>query len=117
MSDELHIRLRHTSGDIGPIEVPGSLTVEQFKERILADWPRDGALALETPTCPADLKIILSGKFLEASQVLDDLRPSMGDPKSDFIVTMHCVVRAAAFGKSSARSKDREKATGCCTVQ
>lgn len=30
-----------------------------------------------------------------------DLRPSMGDPKSDFIVTMHCVVRAAAFGKSS----------------
>ena len=23
MSDELHIRLRHTQGDIGPIEVPG----------------------------------------------------------------------------------------------
>ena len=30
-----------------------------------------------------------------------DLRPSMGDPKSDFIVTMHCVVRAAGFGKSA----------------
>ena len=93
-----------------------------------------------------------------------DLRPSMGDPKSDFIVTMHCVVRAAGFGKSAglhlllcpshaqcggasflcghydvagmyawlggstiftftpccgvaARSKDKEKATGCCLVQ
>ena len=23
MSDELHIRLRHTQGDVGPIEVPG----------------------------------------------------------------------------------------------
>lgn len=30
-----------------------------------------------------------------------DLRPSMGDPKSDFIVTMHCVVRPAGFGKSA----------------
>jgi len=25
----------------------------------------------------------------------------MGDPKSDFIVTMHCVVRAAGSSKSS----------------
>lgn len=33
----------------------------------------DGALASETPTTPADLKIILSGKFLEASQVLDGM--------------------------------------------
>lgn len=28
-----------------------------------------------------------------------DLRPSMGDPKSGFIVTMHCVVRPAGTGK------------------
>ena len=85
----------------------GHLTVQQFKERILADWPRgigssltvvllcffvvlarmpgdrklhaltyqdyhaDGALALETPSSPSDLKIILSGKFLEPTQVLD----------------------------------------------
>lgn len=117
MSDELHIRLRHTQGDVGPIEVPGSLTVLQFKERVLSDWPRDGALALETPTSPSDLKIILSGKFLESSQILDDLRPSMGDPKSDFIVTMHCVVRAAGSSKSSARSKEKDKSTGCCAVQ
>ena len=31
----------------------------------------EGALASETPSSPADLKIILSGKFLEANQVLD----------------------------------------------
>ncbi len=31
----------------------------------------DGALALETPASASDLKIILSGKFLESSQVLD----------------------------------------------
>lgn len=117
MSHDLHIRLRHTQGDIGPIEVPGSLNVHQFKERILADWPRDGALALETPASPSDLKIILSGKFLEPSQILDDLRPSMGDPKSDFTVTMHCVVRAAGSTKSSARSKDKDKSSSCCLVQ
>ncbi len=86
MSDELHIRLRHTQGDIGPIEVPGihalnyegsenclfhvsklrkaasifklvlchmsfsmltgSLTVLQFKERVLSDWPRGTAHGL-----------------------------------------------------------------------
>lgn len=64
MSDDLHIRLRHTQGDIGPIEVPGKvpennvsldvvtkpdsvdnfaiggITVQQFKERIFTDWPR-----------------------------------------------------------------------------
>ena len=64
MSDDLHIRLRHTQGDIGPIEVPGKvpetnvsfhvvtkpdsvdnfaiggITVQQFKERIVTDWPR-----------------------------------------------------------------------------
>ena len=33
----------------------------------------DGALALETPTSPSDLKIILSGKFLESSQILDGM--------------------------------------------
>ena len=33
----------------------------------------DGALALETPASPSDLKIILSGKFLESSQVLDGM--------------------------------------------
>lgn len=95
MSDELHIRLRHTQGDIGPIEVPGidasnyegskvcltcvskccpgilacreiaaskfklglshmfvsmltgSLTVLQFKERVLSDWPRGTAHGLQ----------------------------------------------------------------------
>ena len=34
---------------------------------------------------------------------LVDLRPSMGDPKSDFIVTMHCVVRAAGSSKTSGK--------------
>lgn len=33
--------------------------------------PTDGALAAETPTAASDLKIILSGKFLEPGQVLD----------------------------------------------
>ena len=40
---------------------------------ILLTGGTDGALASETPATSADLKIILSGKFLEASQVLDGM--------------------------------------------
>ena len=49
----------------------------------------DGALAAETPTAASDLKIILSGKFLEPGQVLDG---------AGFCLASLCTVHIAQLG-------------------
>ena len=133
--------------------------MQQFKERVLLDWPRGGyllacrtvlsaGLMQDTSACRrgclvfGDAVITIRFKnhpqrkvlgafpgpgwyaFLatifdvtvnhmnkmtlsnitELSACTTDLRPSMGDPKSDFIVTMHCVVRPAGSSKSSGKA-------------
>lgn len=40
MGEQLLIRFRHTQGDVGPLSMPASLTVQQAKERLFAAWPR-----------------------------------------------------------------------------
>lgn len=117
MSDFL-VRFRHTQGDIGPLKYPGEATVQQIKDSLLADWPKEGPLAKEPPHSANDIKVILGGKFLEGHQHLDELRASMGDPKADTVVTMHLVVRAASAEKQTGKSKDPDASQGCsCCIQ
>ncbi len=40
MSDDIELKFRHVSGDIGPIKVPGSSSILQVKELVFAQWPK-----------------------------------------------------------------------------
>lgn len=114
MSEQLQFRFRHTQGDVGPLSLPISLTVQQTKERLFAAWPKDGPLGETGPNSPADLRLILSGKFLESSETLEALKPQMGELKSDTIVTLHVVVRLSMLSKmSGGKFGEKEEGTGC----
>lgn len=39
MLEDIELRFRHTSGDVGPIKCAGTLSVEAVKEKLLAAWP------------------------------------------------------------------------------
>jgi hypothetical protein len=48
MSDEIELKFRHVSGDIGPLKVAGSCSVLQVKERLFAAWPKGEKLNIGT---------------------------------------------------------------------
>lgn len=112
---DLKVRFRHVCGDIGPFLFPSSANVQDLREKLCQEWPKDGTLGKDTPTNPSDLKIILSGRFLDSSECLEELKRAMGDPRSDAVVTMHVVVRSAASVKSTAGKLGKEEQGGCCS--
>ncbi|CAK0741160.1 hypothetical protein CVIRNUC_001304 [Coccomyxa viridis] len=117
MSDDIELKFRHVSGDIGPIKVPGSSSILQVKELVFAQWPKDGPVSADKASAPPELRLILGGKFLAESETLNDLRPAMGEIKADTIVTMHVIVRAAPAGKPQGKEK-KEQQQGCsCSIQ
>ena len=66
-----------------------------------------------------DVRLILSGKFLDDAIVLQDLRASMGNPSRDDMVTVHLVIRPEA-AKPLPKPRKVPKAGsggGCCAVQ
>jgi hypothetical protein len=48
MSDEIEVKFRHVSGDIGPLKVPGSSSILQVKEKLFAAWPKGEKLSTAT---------------------------------------------------------------------
>lgn len=118
--DTLHIRLRHTyAGDLGPYTLPDSTTVQQLKDKIISEWPKDGAWAKEPPSQSGDVRLILSGKFLDNSKALKDYRKEMGELKPDTTVTMHLHVRPqqTPSQKPSAAPDKQQEQQGCgCIV-
>lgn len=56
----------------------------------------DGALAAETPTAASDLKIILSGKFLEPGQILDGEQLSSQFVRSQLQLNNTCLAGMCA---------------------
>ncbi len=40
MSDDIELKFRHVSGDIGPLKVSGSSSILQVKEQLYAQWPK-----------------------------------------------------------------------------
>ncbi|CAL5223633.1 g6177 [Coccomyxa viridis] len=118
MSDDIELKFRHVSGDIGPLKVSGSSSILQVKEQLYAQWPKDGPVSTDKPSAASDLRLILGGKFLDNSETLNDLRPSMGELKADTVVTMHVIVRPAPAGKPQTSKEKKEAQQGCgCTVQ
>jgi len=93
MGDTLQLRFRHQAGDLGPFPFPDTTSIQEVKEKVLAAWPTEGPFTSEAPpSSAADLRFILSGKFLEAGRPLRDYRRDMGDLGD--VVTMHMLVRA-----------------------
>ena len=39
MAEAIQLRFRHTGGDIGPSTFPDSTTIQQIKEKLVAEWP------------------------------------------------------------------------------
>ncbi|GAX74926.1 hypothetical protein CEUSTIGMA_g2372.t1 [Chlamydomonas eustigma] len=124
MAEEIQLKFRHESaGDIGPISFPESTTFTTVKERLISEWPR-GATASEVPTQAADVKLILSGRFIEATKTLKDYKKDMGELKPDSVVTLLVFVRPQAAVKkpaaptpAPATKATEEEAKGCtCTI-
>ena len=93
------VRFRHSAGDLGPLIFSPSANIQTVKERLLAEWPRgvhglftprpghhmpgngppshcwaclaDGSMGSDAPSCVADMKLILGGKFLDNSESLE----------------------------------------------
>ncbi len=45
MSEDIELRFRHTSGDVGPLKCAGTMSVGAVKERLLSEWPKGGLYA------------------------------------------------------------------------
>lgn len=116
MAEDLQIRFRHTSGDVGPFVYSDATTVQQLKEKLLADWPKEGPLSNESPASPGDLKLILSGKYVDNHRTLRDYRKDMGDPQPGSVVTMHIVIRPASNGKANGPASENDAPKGCACV-
>lgn len=109
-AESIHVRCRHALGDISS-GFSDTASVQTVKERLLAEWPKDGSLGPESPTSVADIRLILGGKFLENSESLDVLRQSLGDLADTQVITMHVVLR-----QPQAKGKKQEDSKGCSCV-
>jgi len=119
MGEQISLRFRHTQGDIGPLTVPLTSTVQALKERLFNTWPKDGPLSEGGPNSPGDLRLILNGKFLESAETLEGLKPQMGELKSDTVVTVHVIVRISVLSKTLSGGKlgDKDESSGCaCSI-
>jgi len=83
----------------------------------LSEWPKDGTLGPDAPSSISDIRLILGGKFLDNTDILDVLRRALGgDPSETPVITMHVVIRQPLAGKQSGKAKEQEKAKGCSCV-
>ncbi|KAJ9515142.1 hypothetical protein QJQ45_028944 [Haematococcus lacustris] len=89
----LHIKFRTTNGDVGPLSFSDSQTVQQAKEKLWAEWPKEGPLSKEAPSSPNDIRLILGGKYVDAGKTLKEYRKDMGDIGLDSVVFFHMIVR------------------------
>lgn len=119
VAQEAAVRFRHTAGDVGPFTFPTGTAVAELKEKLLAEWPSEGSLGAERPASLAEIKLICAGKFLENSTVLSSLHHVLGEPGSDFIVTMHVVLRPPPPPKAAGGTPKQqpEQSKGCCCIQ
>lgn len=57
MLDDIELKFRHVSGDIGPLKLPGSCSILQVKEKLFAQWPKGDLLNVLISECPVDSKV------------------------------------------------------------
>ncbi|KAK9800228.1 hypothetical protein WJX73_001307 [Symbiochloris irregularis] len=117
-SEGVDVRFRHTQGDVGPFKFTGSTNVQSLKDKLLSEWPKDGPLQAETPSSAADIRLILSGKFLESNVSVDDLQRMMGEMDPDTIITLHTIVRPFTPSKAYGKGSEKDVKPGCgCSIQ
>mmetsp|Transcript_32004 Transcript_32004/g.95595 ORF Transcript_32004/g.95595 Transcript_32004/m.95595 type:complete len:131 (-) Transcript_32004:879-1271(-) len=67
----------------------------------------DGPMASEPPGQASDIKLILSGKFLDATKPLSEYKRDMGELGPEDVVTLHVVVRVTpASEKKTAKGEE-----------
>ncbi|KAL6753477.1 ubiquitin-2 like Rad60 SUMO-like-domain-containing protein [Haematococcus lacustris] len=114
----LHIKFRTTNGDVGPLSFSDSQTVQQAKEKLWAEWPKEGPLSKEAPSSPNDIRLILGGKYVDAGKTLKEYRKDMGDIGLDSVVFFHMIVRpvpnpAKAGGAPSPKEEVQKQSCAC----
>eukprot|EP00210_Caulerpa_lentillifera_P002694 g2574.t1 len=112
---EYSIRFRHELGDIGPLTFKKDTTVLRVKEKLLEEWPSEGDLSKQPPTYASELRLILRGKYVDASRALFDYEREMGDLSLGSCFTMHMVIRKETNSKQ--KTKDGQIICPCCCIQ
>mmetsp|Transcript_14705 Transcript_14705/g.36645 ORF Transcript_14705/g.36645 Transcript_14705/m.36645 type:complete len:126 (+) Transcript_14705:73-450(+) len=120
-TDAIQVRFRSTHGDVGPFPFNEQQSIQALKDKLFAEWPKDGALSKEPPSSSNDIRLILSGKYVDNVKSLKDYRKDMGELKPDTIVTMHIVVRPSNApvkqSTASAPGQQDQAQKGCgCTI-
>lgn len=121
-TETIQIRFRSTNGDVGPFTFTEEQTIQECKDKLFAEWPKEGALSKEPPSSSNDIKLILSGKFVENAKHLKEYRKEMGEIKADTVVTMHIVVRPTTSlvkqsnGAAASDTQDQSQKGCSCTI-
>ncbi|CAN1163033.1 Membrane-anchored ubiquitin-fold protein 2 [Linum perenne] len=116
VQDQLEIKFRLTDGtDIGPKSFPCAASVATLKETILAQWPKDKLVRLDTfklasrlsmaekengPRTVKDVKLISAGRILENSRTIGECRSPLCDVPGG-VTTMHVVVQPPSTEKGT----------------
>ncbi|KAG2430676.1 hypothetical protein HYH02_013673 [Chlamydomonas schloesseri] len=118
--ETINIRFRHSAGDLGPFPFSEATSVQALKDKVFAEWPKDGFWAKEPPAQSGDVRLILSGKFLDSAKQLKEYKRDMGEIKPDTIVTMLVHVRAQPAPTKpppGAPPPQKQEQKGCgCTI-
>lgn len=114
MAEDIQLRFRHTAGDLGPYTFQETATIQEIKEKLVAEWPKEGAFAKEAPVTSADVKLILGGKYVDNAKTLKEYTKDMGEIKPDTVVTFHAVIRLTNAPKQTGASQaEKEPPKGC----
>ncbi|PNH06568.1 Membrane-anchored ubiquitin-fold protein 4 [Tetrabaena socialis] len=117
--DAISIRFRHSAGDLGPFPFSESVSVQTVKDKVFAEWPKDGLWSKETPAQAVDVRLILSGKFLDSAKGLREYKRDMGELKADTVVTMlvHIRPQPAPTKQQGAQAPGKVEKSPCgCVV-
>lgn len=107
----VNIRFRMNDGtDLGPNLYDVSLTIQNLKEKILAEWPTESGK--DAPRSIQDLRLIHAGHIIENCKMLSEQKLAVGKPET--VVTMHLVVTPPAVPKAQdTTQKETEKQSRC----
>ncbi|EFJ52817.1 hypothetical protein VOLCADRAFT_120210 [Volvox carteri f. nagariensis] len=113
--ESINVRFRHAAGDLGPFAFSEASSVQVLKDKVFAEWPKDGLWSKEPPSQPADVRLIISGKFLDSAKQLKEYKRDMGEVKPDTVVTMlvHIRPQPAPTKQQGTQTPQKQEQKGC----
>ncbi|TPX33975.1 hypothetical protein SmJEL517_g03196 [Synchytrium microbalum] len=110
-NETIKITLLLVSGKRSDLVVSPSDTVEAIKRRIFENWPKEWSE--ELPESPAQLRLLLRGKFLEPNSTMEGNKIPTGQT-----TTVHLIIKSAASSEGTAeKAKNLDHAGSCrCTI-